>query len=64
MSMTPREKAALDRYLTKGPPGSEEDEYCEDGNCGACPGCLRAQDEDDRADWEYERKRDKKLEDR
>lgn len=40
----------------------EEDEYCEDGLCGACPGCLRASDEADRGDWEYERKRDKQLE--
>ena len=40
----------------------EEEGYCEDGNCGACPGCLRASDEADRGDWEYERKRDRKLE--
>lgn len=38
----------------------EEMEYCEDGRCGACPGCLRAQDEEE--DQEYERKRDKNLE--
>jgi hypothetical protein len=40
----------------------EEQEYCADGRCGACPGCLRASDEADRGDWEFERKRDRQLE--
>lgn len=58
--MTPLVRAALDRWLMN-PPELEEEEYCEDGRCGACPGCQRAQDEADRGDWLYEQKRDREF---
>jgi hypothetical protein len=63
MSMTPREKAALDRWIMRGPPEppEEEPEYCDSpgrSGCGACPGC------DAWADEEYERLRERELMDR
>lgn len=65
MGLTRREAAALDRYLLNPPELEEEDrEPGEDcarpgrHGCGACPGCS------DWGDWEYDRKRDRELEEK
>ena len=60
MGLNARERAALDRWIMN-PPELEE-EYCEDGRCGECASCHAEQNESDRADLEYERKRDREME--
>jgi hypothetical protein len=59
--MNARERAALDRWIMEPPELEEEEppEYCDSPGpkgCGGCPGCT------DWGDMEYDRKRDKELE--
>jgi hypothetical protein len=63
MSMTPYQKAALDRWILE-PPELEEEgpsEYCDSpgrGGCGCCPGCQEW------GDMKFEEKQDREMEER
>ena len=49
--------SAYDRWILTPPEEDDDEEYCEDGSCGACPGC-RFQEGDEK----FHAKRDRELE--
>lgn len=63
MSIDARTRRSLDKWIMNPPELEEEEpsEYCDSpgrNGCGCCPGCA------DWADMEFERKRDRELEER